>query len=316
MVNNVDTNEGKQAFVDRSKGDWSQSLANWIEVSRAEIELLPAETKRLPILIQINLRANPGIYHAEVAFAAGPSRDVAELKMRQGEGEKVVVNIEVLDDAKEVLQLGKFVSDKPIFSGGEASFTYELENVGNRTVSPKGTIRIYNRRGEEVGEIPVNENDTSIEPKAKDSLAAAWAAGAGMGRYKAYLDLEYGDQRANIQDTIQFWIIPWKKLLLIFSFVLVALIIGAILLHRRYIEPFDFSPEHQSFGFGKMHHEPTAVPARVSSKAPIPTRAPVYEPAVLASRPAHTPSHASHAVTISKRPRKEPPESHVINLRK
>jgi len=246
FVNNIATIEGRQEFLDPSKTDHSLSLANWIVISRGVIELSTGEKKIIDFRINVNLRAKPGIYHAVISFVEGPTRAYAEKRLE--EAPKVTVNLEVIEDIKERLQLKRFIPDKTFFSGFPVSFSYELENIGNRPTAHSGEIRIYNRRGEEVAAITVNEKSISLEPDAAIELASVWQktetvgnlASAGgafgeFGRYKAFLDLEYGSkQTGTIQDTVFFWVIPWQKIIVMFVVLAFFVILITYFLHRKY----------------------------------------------------------------------------------
>lgn len=205
-----------------------ESLTRWIELTRSQIDLLPGDKRELPVLVQVNLNAKPGVYHAVLHFSEG-SNSVDAMANKDGTYE-VPVNIEVLDDAKERLQLSTFVPDKNIFSGESASFNYRIENTGNRGVVPKGMIRIFDKKGEEIATVPANEDGEKIEPESKAQLASVWAAQGEFGKYKAVLDLEYGD-RGVIQDTVYFWVLPWGKLLSYFLSLAVLMVMLALLFH-------------------------------------------------------------------------------------
>lgn len=147
-----------------------------------------------------------------------------------------MLNVEVVDDAKERLQLGNFITKRGIVFGDSASFSYILENIGNRNVEPRGSIRIFNRRGEEVGSIPLNADSKEISPDNKKQLAAAWNATGRFGKYKAFLDLEYGEnQLASVQDTIYFWVFPWKEIIVAFIGIIVLAVFGTYIVHMRAI---------------------------------------------------------------------------------
>jgi hypothetical protein len=215
FVNNVDPTAGVEGFQSASEANLGTSLANWIEISRGSIDLMPGEKREIPLLIQVNLRASAGHYHAFISFAEGSTRDEAERKVK--EGSTVAVNVEILDDAKEALELKSFVSANTFITGKKASFKYDIQNIGNRSVSPKGQVRIFNRSGEEVAALDVNQQGATLEPNTSSQLASAWDAGSRFGRYKAMLDVDYGDkQRGTLQDTVFFWLIPWKEMLAIF----------------------------------------------------------------------------------------------------
>lgn len=246
FVNNISTREGEQEFLDPSKALHASSLANWIEISRGVIELLPQDIKKIDFLIRVNLRAKPGVYHALISFAEGSTRDIAKNKLSSSPS--VTVNLEIIEDVKEYLQLKKFVPDKTFFSSFPISFSYELENTGNRPLTPSGEIRIYNRRGEEVAVIEMNQEGTTLEPDTTFQLAGLWQGsttsrtfaniGQGakeFGRYKALLSLEYGvKQRGTLQDTVFFWVIPWQQVLIIFGGLAIIIILTTYFSHHRY----------------------------------------------------------------------------------
>ncbi len=268
FVNNIAIQEGKQEFLDPSRADQSSSLANWILFPRGAIELLPGEKKNIDFNIEVNLRAKAGMYHAMISLAEASTRDDAEKKIVGASsvsvnpntyGISVGVNLEVLEDIRERLQLKSFISDKIFFSGFPVSFSYELENVGNRLVAPSGEIRIYDRRGREVASIPINdtrmntdENPSLIATGENKKFASNWSGpeksssfsmlanvasalgvGGGFGKYKAVLDLEYGAGGKTLQDTVFFWIIPWKQIAVIFVGFLIFAIALIVLLHKR-----------------------------------------------------------------------------------
>lgn len=246
FVNNISTREGKQEFLDPSKADYASSLANWIAISRGVIELMPGEIREVDFLIEVNLRGLPGVYHALISFAEGSVR--SEAKKKISNASSVMVNLEVIEDIKEYLQLKKFIPDKTFFSGFPILFSYELKNTGNRPLTPTGEIRIYNRRGGEVAVIEVNQEGTTLEPNTTLQLAGLWQGsttsrtfaniGQGakeFGRYKALLSLEYGaKQRGTLQDTVFFWITPWRQVLIIFGGLALIIILTTYFFHHRY----------------------------------------------------------------------------------
>jgi hypothetical protein len=145
-----------------------------------------------------------------------------------------MLNVEVVDDAKERLQLGNFTADSSVVTGTSASFSYLLENVGNRQIEPRGAIRIFNRKGEEVGSIPLNAEGEEITPENKKQLAAVWSAEGRFGKYKAFLDLEYGEnQLASVQDTVYFWVFPWKEVMVALMGVGLLAVVGTFIIHMR-----------------------------------------------------------------------------------
>ena len=216
FVNNILAATGEAKFLDPAAADYSSSLANWISISRGVLELAPGEKKEIDFSIEVNMRAKPGIYHAIISFAAGATRDAAGANLK--EAAKININLEVLDNTKERLEIKKFMPDKTVFSRFPASLSYTLENSGDRLLAPTGRILIYNRRGEEVSVIAINTEAANIEPRMSKNFQAVWPDGKDFGRYKAILNIEYGNgQHKTLHDVIFFWVIPWQKLLIIFG---------------------------------------------------------------------------------------------------
>lgn len=230
-VNDISPEEGQQGFVSAQDGtERAASLANWIELSRGVIELSPGEEKTIPFVIRVNLTALPGTYHAYISFYEGGTRDAAEQSTALG---KITVNLEVEADVKEVLQLNSFFSDNIFFAGDDVLFKYQLENIGNRNLQPKGDIRVYDRKGKEVATVDVNAEGKTISPDEMSQLASVWSAASGFGRYKAFINVDYGDsQKASVQDTVYFWIIPWQQLVGMLTASLIAIIFLALYVHR------------------------------------------------------------------------------------
>lgn len=230
-VENIDPTEGVQEFVSPGSAPLATSLANWIEVTRGVVELAPGESKTVPYLIHVNLAAEPGSYFARMRFGSGPSRASA----MEGTGTpELLLNVEVQDDAREHLNLGRFLTENSVVTGSTAAFTYALENTGNREIIPRGSIRIFNRRGEEVGDIAINGENEQIGVGVSSQLAGVWDASGRFGRYKAFLDLEYGEnQLATVQDTVYFWVLPWKEILLMLVSVVALGIMGTYIMHTR-----------------------------------------------------------------------------------
>jgi hypothetical protein len=209
----------------------SVSLANWIELSRGVIELGPGESKEIPFVIRVNLNAVPGKYYAHITFGEGSTRDDSETAEPLG---TVTVNVEVQADIKEVLQLGSFFTDNIFFSGDDVLFNYQIENIGNQNLKPTGEIRVYDRRGVEVASIPVNQDGASFTPEQKALLASVWSGAEGFGKYKAFLNIDYGsNQTASVQDTIYFWIVPWKELAAFFTIGALLVIFFVYSYHRK-----------------------------------------------------------------------------------
>lgn len=318
-VENIDPTEGAQEFVSPGGADLSTSLANWVEITRGVIELSPGESRKIPYLIHVNLTAKPGSYYARIQFSQGSRREETEVSK---EGTALMLNVEVFDDAKERLQLGNFISNDNIVFGNAVSFSYLLENVGNRVIEPRGSIRIFNRRGEEVGSIPLNSNGEEISPDDKKQLATVWSAAGRFGKYKAFLDLEYGEkQLASVQDTVYFWVFPWKEILASLTGVVVLAIVGTYIVHMRAIARPMKAQVRQSSSRAHPNQEPS--PSQVFSERISYGHRPTHVAVLRQSEKTVTmPSQAkvvtNHGVQVELAPRRSQPniQGNVVQLPK
>lgn len=341
-VTDVDTTIGQSGTSDlegtRGK-ELSESLARWIEVTRGSIDLLPGEQKDVPITIQINLNAKPGLYHATIHLSAGGTRPDAEAN--KDETMDTMMNIEVLDDINERLQLNTFLPTKNVFSADSASFNYNIENIGNRGEVPRGKIRIYDKKGREVASIDANTDGKRLEPSSKAMLSSVWASGNSFGRYKAMLDLEYGG-RGTLQDTVFFWVIPWQKLLSMFLTIIVLCVAFAIVMHsystsrrnafatvsaprRRFRDMLPWGGEEEEEESDDEWEEVEVHSTRVNELREVPPPPPVHTRLYRESSVVSDAVHLSdspkanleaHKVILGKREPPAPPQEHIINLKR
>jgi hypothetical protein len=219
----VNDESGQQPFqYAQGASGLSNSLSNWIELTRGVIDLAPGEVKSVPFVITINQNAVPNMYHANVTFSEGSTRDQAQASTPLA---TVAVNVEVDANIKIAMQLTKFTSDNIVFTGDDVLFNYQLQNIGNQAVSPTGQIDIYDRNGQEVASVDVNKEGNSVSPDQTAQLASVWSGASGFGKFKALLTVNYGNQEAAVQDTVFFWVVPWVQILEILAASLVAMII-------------------------------------------------------------------------------------------
>ncbi len=251
VVNNIAASSGAESFTVPSIADLSSSLANWIQITRGMIELAPGESRAIPLEIRVNLAAKAGLYHALIAFPEGSSR--ADAEARLNEAATVTVNLEVQENIKENVQLKSFSADKNLFWGLPASFSYELKNSGNRAQTPTGDITIYDRRGKEVTTLIANKEGVALNPNDSHMFSNEWRGGAGIGQYKALINLQYGANNEKLQDTIFFWVITPGELAIIIA-IFVFLLIGALLaFHSWYTRTYGGNPQVVSPRFQASH---------------------------------------------------------------
>jgi hypothetical protein len=236
-VNNISLTEGGtiQDFVPAAMSDRTQSLAAWTELSRAGIDLAPGEKTTREVTFRIVPDPRPGTYHALLGFGHGDNRDEAERQVRLGQAPGVIVTVTIADTKRSVLKLSGFIIDRFVTGLNNQAATYNFKNPGDTPLVPTGDILIYNNRGAEVASIAVNPDQISIPPGAEHQFTIDVPTENLFGKYKAYLDVRYGEMSASIQDTAFFYVLPVKLLLLLFAVSAIACVIIALLIHKRYV---------------------------------------------------------------------------------
>ena len=222
-----------ETFIPASMGDNTTSVTSWIAVTRARLEIAPGETVKIPVTIQVNPNAAPGEYHAFVGFAEGSKRDEAENKVMAGTAPGTVISLSLTEKRSEYLRLHRFSIKRFITNQNDAQATYEIENIGGLPLTPTGEIIFYNGNGVEKAAVAVNPEGKTIEAGSTQTFSTQIPDIGMIGRYKAFLNLEYGTEaRANLYDTVYFNIIPISYLIAIFLVLLILSIILALYYHR------------------------------------------------------------------------------------
>jgi hypothetical protein len=244
-VNAVEVEEGGtvRAFIEPSMiEDKAGEITSWIEITRSRIELGPNESKEIPLTIKVHPEVQAGEYHAFIGFPEGSNRPEAERVVKNGSAPGTVVRIGVGTVQSQFLRLTSYAVERFVRDGAPGVITYSLTNPGTDPVIPEGEIIIYNNRGIEVGAVALNQSKDVIAGKEEKSFTAEVPQGLGLGKYKAFLTIEYGlVQKTSINDTAFFYVVPLRQLLIIFGSILVLTALLAFIVHRR----FDREPVHE-----------------------------------------------------------------------
>ena len=208
-VNDILINEGKQEFISPSKLDKAVSLARWIRIKRAATQIMPGKEAEILLSIEINKLAKPGKRYAVIFFPNASNRPLAEAKIDKENVPQIMINIEIEDETIEKLQLINFSALSKTYFTWPIKLSVELKNIGNVDVKPSGQTIIYNRRGQYLDSLKFNEVGKEIKAGEQKKIYFDWDAKKGIGKFKAKLELEYGEKdKRDLSDTIYFWILP------------------------------------------------------------------------------------------------------------
>lgn len=223
---------GFDSLIGEATGtNYASTFMRWIRYPHT-IEFKGAGKKDLTLTVEIPPDAQKGIYHAAIRFAADNFQNEAAITAQKQN--PLLLSVEVLDSGIELLQLQGFGATKNYFPSAPATLRFMLENTGTKPLEVAGSVRIYNKTGTEIQSIPVAP--VSLNAKEKKSQEIVWKGPATTGRYKAFLNLKYGEAgERTITDTTFFWILDIRKIILLFIIGLIAVVSLTYMLHRRHL---------------------------------------------------------------------------------
>lgn len=200
--------------INRSKEvDESNSLSAWIEIFRARTEIPAGKEKEIPLTIKIPYYAKPGKYFATIIFSRGSDLPDAIANAKKINQPKVFLSVEVKENIIEKLQVRKFYTSKNIFFALPVVFYLEIENIGNKEIEFVGAIHLFNKRGQEIDQIPLEKR--LIPAGEVLRIEKIWQNLKERGQIKAVFFGQYAKEGV-LQDTVYFWFLPWRFFAFIF----------------------------------------------------------------------------------------------------
>lgn len=235
-----------KGFVEPSRiDDRTSAITSWIQVPRKRIEIPPGESYALPVTIKLHPETQPGEYHAFIGIAQASNMPQAEQKVRNGVAPGVSMRISVDKVQNQFLRLERFTVERLITDNKTGTISYSLHNPGDDPVSPAGEIIFYDNNGTEVHSIKVNPDQLVVEAGESVALTADVPGEFSMGKYKAFLSVEYGEHlTASVHDTAFFYVLPVKLIIALFVVVLILSVFIGLYVHRRYdvVDDFEEGP--------------------------------------------------------------------------
>ena len=236
---------GEVEFLKTGEKDVNGSspfFSQWIVLDSEEIKIVPFGSREIPFIIDVPEDASPGGHYAAIlAGTAPPSGDISGSSIKISSLLASLILLNVKGDVSERGIIREFSSDEKIYQDEKINFIIRFENLGNIHLQPRGDIKIYNQFNEFKDKILINHDTDfgNVLPKSIRKWNFEWDSGKSlldMGRYRAELILTYGqNERQTIDQTIYFWII-FIKPLVIFLSVISFIIFLVVIIIRIYIK--------------------------------------------------------------------------------
>lgn len=209
-------------------------LPTWIETVPSEVTLAGGGSANVSIKINVPEDAEPGGHYAVIFWSSAKPQ-------QKGGGVGIVTRVGALvllsvsGDVVEGAELVSFKADKKVLNYLPAGFSYGFKNTGNVHLRPTGKLTIKNIFGKTVAILDANPGSGYTLPQTTRTYSTAnWEpkagipkiegegffanlkkekAGFAVGYYKAYLNLEFGDQIKTAKVSFGFWVLPWRILI-------------------------------------------------------------------------------------------------------
>lgn len=210
-----------------------------------------------PYRIEVPQDAEPGTHLISLVFQLKPAEQTITEGAAVYIGSNVAVNIflkvlgATVDDIEVDFQSGVFGNKDPQVPAAERKNSFEpkkfflkppvdflvkVDNKGNTHQKPDGRILIVNDLfGSSTPEqIKVNEENRIILPETDRTFeVSSFGRGFMFGKYRAKIELLYGDPLQAIEKEIDFWIVPLVEILIVLGAILLLIIIIIVIRRMR-----------------------------------------------------------------------------------
>ena len=197
-----------------TEDDTSYSLADWITIEPAAINIAPGTAQDFTMTITVPPNAEPGGKYGTVSFrTVAPQTDSGAAAATVEQQVNPVILVSVAGDIVEIGGIESFAATKGFWTN-EKPITFEtrVNNTGNVHFKPTGTITIKNMFGAEVTKIVLEERN--VLPGTIRKVGSEWSdPGFAVGRYTADLSLVYGEDDEILVASTTFTVFPWQTLL-------------------------------------------------------------------------------------------------------
>lgn len=235
----------------------NDDFISWASFSEKEFSIAPGEWKTVTATFTVPSFASFGYYYAVVFSRAGDSLRPKDGQTGLAGGTAVLVLLEAkVPNATRDAEVVEFHADKKWYEFLPATFTVRVKNSGTVHLAPRGNIFVGREGEEQISILPVNSERGNILPQTFREFAADWTDGfpryrekmeneKGVrdeqgnvveelmwdwkdaskfrwGKYQAKLLLVYDDGKRDvpIEGVVDFWVVPWKFLLITLALVL------------------------------------------------------------------------------------------------
>ncbi len=231
-------------------------LSTWINVEEGPIVIESGERYEVSVIINPPLNADPGGHYAALFFTSAAPEE-GQVKVASKIGTLILANVE--GNVTEQGSISTFIVEdgQKMFNRLPVSFEARFNNSGNVHLKPAGNVEISNIFGKTTDTLGFNASKGATLPKTTRKYDIIWEKGTvdnvsgnfwsdfwqefgneksnfAFGKYSATLGITAGtNQAVNDTETISFWVMPWR-VLLVWFIIIVAGVFILVILFKKY----------------------------------------------------------------------------------
>ncbi len=207
--------EQSVVFLGEERGPYT--IKDYLSVPENNLKLNLGERARIPVTITVPEDAEPGGYYGGLLISTvkdngvdeGPGSARSPIVARVGTLFFITVPGETIKGGE--MKEASIIDKKIWYERGPIEMSVLFENTGSVHLNPYGEARIKNIFGEEVGFVELEP--WFVLPKSLRSREFKWDRELLFGRYTAHISVNRGYDDIVDEETVVFWVLPWKVLL-------------------------------------------------------------------------------------------------------
>lgn len=218
------------------------SVVDWVTTEQ-EFTLQSRESRTILASITIPSDAEPGGHYGAIRFS-GRAPELQETGVGLSASAGMLMLIRVSGEINESANVASFFTANAdgqsfFFENSPIKFVTRIKNDGNIHVKPIGSIELRDMFGNIVSTMPVNDSKSNVLPSSIRKFENEYKSDWMFGLYTANLTLGYGTTGQAITNSITFWVIPYKLILIVLLVLFTVVFIARKLIkvyNRRIIE--------------------------------------------------------------------------------
>lgn len=210
---------GTPQITDNSNLPTTASIKTWVSVE-SSFTLGAHKEKNVDAIVTIPSNAEAGGHYGVVRFS-GSTPNVESTGVGLTASAAVLFLIKVDGTIVEKASMASFFTanndgnQSSFFENSPITFVTRVQNDGNIHIKPVGSVELRDMFGNILSTMPVNNDKSNVLPSSIRRFEAQYDNTWMIGPYTADLTLGYGTTGQAITNTITFWVIPYKIILVV-----------------------------------------------------------------------------------------------------